>query len=369
MTALSHSAQAAVLKPAAAPGLTELARWPGLRVLTWDGEWLYASRRYTVIRFRPHVPAEGWAIVGRYNPVAWRQLTSRNRLMYRLFRDGFHGLAVLPSSRIAGIVPGAIVTLDADSPRFEVAHRITRGTRPLNIAATPDGQIYFGEYFDNRERDEVHVYGSDDGGTTWYVVHTFPKGAIRHVHNVVYDQWRDCLWILTGDEDSECRIVRASRDWRKVETIHSGSQHNRAVAFVCSRDSLYFATDSPSEINYICRLDPSGRLSRLAPINSTSFHGCQVGESIFFSTVVEPSEVNIDQTVSVYGSTDAESWTRLLDWRKDRWPMSLFQYGNAVLPGGRNETDLLAVTGVGVNGADLTTGIWQVEPGDQTRGQ
>jgi hypothetical protein len=300
--------------------------------------------------------------VGSFDPPSWRMLTSCHRLSYRLFRDGFHGLAVLPSSRIAGIVAGAIVTLEPGSQRFEIAHRIARGTRPLNIAATPNGQIYFGEYFDNRERDEVHVYGSDDGGSSWHVVHTFPKGAIRHVHNIVYDRWQDCLWVLTGDEDSECRIVRASKDWSEIETVKAGSQNSRAVAFVCRPDSMYFATDSPSEINYICRLDPAGTVSRLAPINGTSFHGCQVGGSVFFSTVVEPSEVNVDPTVCVYGSTDTHSWSKLLSWRKDWWPMSFFQYGNAVLPTGRNETDFLAVTSVGVKGADLSTGLWRVLP-------
>ena len=38
--------------------------------------------------------------------------------------------------------------------------RIPRGTRPLHMTATPDGRVFFGEYFDNDERDEVHIYTS-----------------------------------------------------------------------------------------------------------------------------------------------------------------------------------------------------------------
>ena len=45
--------------------------------------------------------------------------------------------------------------------------------------------------------------------------------------------------------------------------------------------------------------------------------------------MVEHSKVNLDRCVRVYGSVDTESWTGLLDWRKDWWPMKLFQFGNA----------------------------------------
>src|SRR2546430_9672050 len=44
--------------------------------------------------------------------------------------------------------------------RSKVTHQITRGTRPLNITVTRDDGIFWGEYFDNSERAEVHIYGS-----------------------------------------------------------------------------------------------------------------------------------------------------------------------------------------------------------------
>jgi len=69
----------------------------------------------------------------------------------------------------------------------------------LHLCATPDGHVFWGEYFDNPDRKEVHIYGSDDNGATWQAAYTFPAGAVRHVHNIVYDQWADCLWVLTGD--------------------------------------------------------------------------------------------------------------------------------------------------------------------------
>ena len=38
------------------------------------------------------------------------------------------------------------------------------------------------------------------------------------------------------------------------------------------------------------------------PISSSSIYGCRVGSRVFFSTMVEPSEVNRDRQVRVYGS-------------------------------------------------------------------
>ena len=78
--------------------------------------------------------------------------------------------------------------------------------------------------------------------------------------------------------------------------------------------------------------------------------------------MVEPSPANPDRNVRLYGSRDGVEWRSLREWRKDSWPMSLFQYGNAILPDGRNTTDLLAVTTVAVRRDDLKTSLWRVLP-------
>ncbi len=197
---------------------------------------------------------------------------------------------------------------------------------------------------------------------TWEVAYTFPRGAIRHVHNIVYDEWENCLWVLTGDNGSECRILRVSCDFKTVDTVFSGNQQARAVALVPTPDALYFSSDTPLESNHLYRLDRRGTLTQLAPLSSSSIYGCRAGSGIFFSTMVEPSSVNRDRNVRLYGSCDGGDWRSLMQWRKDLWPMSLFQYGNAILPDGRNATDFLAVTTIAVERDDVTTSIWRVLP-------
>jgi hypothetical protein len=76
--------------------------------------------------------------------------------------------------------------------------------------------------------------------------------------------------------------------------------------------------------------------------------------------MVEPSAINSDRNACVYGSTDGTRWQRILRCRKDRWPIRLFQYGNAFLPDGKNNTSILAITTIAVEHADLETSIWQI---------
>src|SRR5262249_8657267 len=165
---------------------------------------------------------------------------------------------------------------------------------------------------------------------------------------------------LTGDDGNECRILRASPDFRSVETVISGNQQARAVAFVVTREALYFSSDTPLEQNHVYRLDRSGKLCCLAEISGSSIYGCRAGDSVFFSTMVEPSAVNSDRSVRIYGSRDGQNWQGLQAWTKDALPLGLFQFGNAAFPDGVNDTNRLALTTVAVRGADLETSLWQI---------
>jgi hypothetical protein len=342
-------------------GLTRVATSPRLRALAWNGDALYASRGYRLLRARISGSQMEWRSVAKYRPDRWRSLSSSLRLTFRLFRDGFHALAVLSSGHLIAAVPGAIITLAPGESEFRLSHRVLRGTRPLHLAVTPTDQVFWGEYFDNPHRDKVHIYASTDRGASWAVAYTFPGGAIRHVHNIVYDQWQNCLWVLTGDAGSECRILRASCDLTTVNAVLCGNQQARAVALVPTPDGVYFSSDTPFEANHVYFLDRSGKLTDLATLSSSSIYGCRVGDAIFFSTMVEPSTVNLGRSVKLYGTRDGQHWQCLMQWQKDGWPIGLFQYGNALLPDGQNTSGVLAVNTIAVDRADLETSFWRID--------
>jgi hypothetical protein len=380
--------------------LRRVGAWHGIRVLAWEGGVLYGCRGYELVRLqagegvgwksveRKSVVGKSgeWKSVARFRPAWWRNLTSSTALGYRLMRDSFHALAILggplgsslddpvSGQTMVGAVPGALVTRNPESDEFRVTHRVERGTRPLHITAVPSGRIYWGEYFDNRERAEVHIYASTDRGRTWQIAYTFPAGSIRHVHNIVYDRWGDCLWILTGDEGAECKVLRADCDLRSVDAALAGNQQARAVAAIPTQHGLYLSTDTPSEKNHVYCLDQAGNVEQVGDLTSSSIFGCKVGcgvdETMFFSTMVEPSAVNTSREVQIVGlrttglragSGGGANLQVLARWKKDNFSMRYFQYGNAVLPDGENSTRYLAATTIAVEADDLVTTLWEVE--------
>jgi hypothetical protein len=345
---------------AASWSLSRIASFSGLRVLAWDGDVLYAGRGYSLLRAKVKDSRVDWETVASYRPAWWRKLSSASSLGARLFRDGFHALAVLPSGHLIAALPGTIALLPPGEKQFRVTHTLERGTRPLHIAVSPDNQIFWGEYFGNPERDEVHVYSSQDRGANWNVAYTFAKGEIRHVHNIVCDPWENCLWLLTGDDGQECRILRASYDFKSIDVALSGNQQARAVALIPTRDGLFFASDTPLESNHLYHFDRNGDLRVVGNLDSSSIYGCNTAAAMFFSTMVEPSAANPTREVALYGSVDGFTWHKALARMKDRWPMKLFQYGNAFLPDGQNSTNILAMTTMAVEDSGFETSLWRV---------
>ncbi|HEX3320296.1 MAG TPA: hypothetical protein VHR84_06315 [Terriglobales bacterium] len=336
----------------------KIATFSRMRVLAWAREDLYASRGYEIFSVTPGKSLV-WRSIAEFHAPAWRRLTSGVPLASRLFRDGFHALCVLPSGSLIGAVPGAIVTCPSGENTFHVTHVIQRGTRPLHVTASPNGCVYWGEYFDNPDRREVHIYCSSDSGLSWNVAYTFPAKAIRHVHNIVFDRWQNCLWILTGDYGHECRVLRASIDFKNVEPVLEGNQQARAVAFLPTPAGMYFASDTPLEKNSIYRMRADALPEPVVSLNHSSIHGCAVQNALFFTTMVEPSTVNTSREAHLYGSLDGEQWKKCFSWKKDPLPMRLFQYGNCFLPDGQNETHFLAASTLAVEGASELI-LWRV---------
>lgn len=150
-----------------------------------------------------------------------------------------------------------------------------------------------------------------------------------------------------------------------------GNQQARAVAAVPMRDGLYFATEPPWEQNYIYRLNRTGSLHQLAPVESSSLCGCRVGDAVMFSTMAEPSLVNSQSVVCLYGATcandDADApanFNAVGTWTKDAWPMKYFQFGNVSLPDGENDSPWLAFTTAAVKREDAVTHFWRRQQRD-----
>lgn len=329
-----------------------------IKPLYVDGEVLYASRGLKVFTSRdggesyepfatcPGLPGERW--------------TSRSRLLRRLGRLGVQVLRPLPDGGAVAVLRRRIAWCAPGNRRFREVLRMERGSRPLDICVTSSGRVYFGEYFNNPDRESVHVYGSEDG-EHWSVVHTFPAGSIRHVHNIVEDPYRKGLWVLTGDSDDESGLWFTGDNFQTLDCVVGGTQRARAVALIPLEDSLIVPTDTPYDQNYVQHCDPEqGQLTRVAPLPNSAFHAIEQRGLLLISTVAEPSSCNDSQSAAVFVSQDGAQWQRLATFERDwalirqrhRFVDRAIRHPEVKLVPGRNETDFLFGFGRGVRGAD-----------------
>jgi hypothetical protein len=280
------------------------------------------------------------------NPVLWP------RLLRRALRYQISGLIVLSDGTRVAVARTGIYRAAGGETRMREVFRLTRGSRPLHMCATPDEEIVFGEYGGNRGRHEMFIYVSRDRGRSFEPVFRFPPGAVRHIHNVLYDRYLDAFWVLAGDYGHEPGIALLSRDFSHLDWIVRGTQDARVVSALVERDALVYGTDTELEQNYIVRLEKkTGRRERLAPIGGSSLSAARYGEYRFVSTAVTPSPVNPDRAARLFVSRNGGEWSEFASYDKDLWHPAL-QYGSIVLAPSRYGAPLALFSGQAVRGFD-----------------
>ncbi len=267
-----------------------------------------------------------------------------SRMHARLMRQGIHSARILKEGNILLVARQAIQTYENGNGKV-TSFQIPRGSRPLFICENQSGDIFWGEYFGNPKREEVNIYASADRARSWHIAYTFKKNGIRHVHGVFCDPYDNRIWVTTGDDDRESGIWVTDDRFSTLVNVIGGSQQCRALQLVFTKDYVYFGTDTPYEKNHIYRINKNtGQAEKLAPVESSVYWGCKVGDYLFFSTAVEPSSVNTGRYACIWGSRDGGAWQCLTKLKKDPWHMKYFQLGQILFPQGENKSDYLFYT-------------------------
>lgn len=245
---------------------------------------------------------------------------------------------------------GCILRINTDGKVFEEHRYVSTMNNPLSFC-TENGRILYGEYFGNLNHQEVRIFERDRNGA-WNNIFTFAKGEIQHIHQIKYDKFRNCYWILTGDTDCESAIWRASPDFKSVEAIFRGKQKYRSCFLMPTEKGLYYSTDTPLEENWIYFAEQQGDLF-LEPREYFKMAGpCIYGKSMedqnyIMATSVEPDPtlptyqyyltkklgagVRNHKTTLVYGNPDI-GFSEVAAFEKDLHRMWLFQFGNMLFP-------------------------------------
>jgi len=278
------------------------------------------------------------------------------RILARLLRTGFKTLIPIDDGTLIGVMQKKILKITKNSNKFKEVYSFKNGSGPLNICKDPKGDLYFGEYFNNPDRNEVRIISSKDNGKTWHVAYTFGKGEIRHIHGIYYDKYRDGYWVLTGDEDLESKICFTRNRFKSLDVIYEGSQQFRATSITIFEKYLIIATDSPVEQNHIYKLVPETReVEKIQALSGSVLYSTQVGEFIVLSVSAEASRVNKNKVASIMFSKNINNWKTLYCQKRDFLQLSYgklphvfyrpyFQHGAFVIPHHSHNNDAIFYT-------------------------
>ncbi len=265
-------------------------------------------------KFRAPVPMMSVSFFG--NSKTLRKLLGLSDLME---------IKVLRSGSLLTFAGGYIYHSSDKGKTFQKVHKLRffgrgvgRGVMAQGITEDMNGDVYYGEYAGNTNRDKMYIYKGSNDGKRWSVFYEFPANSIRHIHAVQYDRYTDQLWYATGDGDKEAAIGYFDKD-ENLNIVCSGSQAFRAVSMIFSKDYVYWGMDSPSVQNYIYRYNKKSQdVEKLQAINGPAYFSTKLdSECMFIGTTVEKDGRSSDNTVGIWKSFNGQNWSRILTVSSD----------------------------------------------------
>jgi|WetSurSiteA1Bulk_404760.scaffolds.fasta_scaffold10836_2 hypothetical protein len=299
-----------------------------IRILEVGPDFLIGASGYKLFRFENGK----WICFSGIHDIKYSFL-SKFRLTSRLLRAEIYCYNTLRHNKGICVARKGIFLENELTGKFEKVFHVLRGSRPLTICEDRDGNLYFGEYFNNETRSEVNVYTSLDAGKNWNIIYTFPKNTIRHIHGIQMDPFTGYLWIITGDEDGECIIACTADKFRNLDIIARGGQEFRTCRLLFLKDKIIFGTDSPYEVNYIKSINRKDlTFHNLQEVQGSVINACQINQKCMISTTVEPSTINTDCFSYLWISQNGDNWHQIAAYEKDVFGMDLFQLGTIQFP-------------------------------------
>lgn len=275
----------------------------------------------------------------------------------RFFRAEITGFYHLPNGCNLIIAKKGLFRQKKGNIVFEKCFSMPRGSKPLNICIAPSDKLFFGEYFQNMDRQAVNIYCSEDSAQTWHIVYTFSEGNINHIHGVFFDKYTNRIWVATGDRENECIIGYTEDEFKTFVEVFRGGQEYRTCQLFFYQNFIVFGTDTQYQQNVLKKFDRKTlEITELQKVQGSIIKGGQVGNVAFISTTVEPSKVNKDMWAHLWITKDGLHWEERYKAKKD-WLPSIFQFGTFEFPQyyGIDKLERLYFSGRALKGLDGKT--------------
>lgn len=297
-----------------------------------------------------------------------------SKFLFRLFRFGVRSAELLNDKHVIINIGNRLHELDIESGSMSNGWDCGNGIRPLFMTVINDmpdfsDGAYFGGYVHNHKKNPVSIYHRVDVDQ-WEEIYTFPQGAINHVHNIVADPYRKCMWIFTGDFGESAAIWKATDNFKKIEKLVGGDQRWRGSMAYVLPEGLLYATDTPRADDFLYLLNPETlEQQEIMPLHGSCIYGCKWKNNYVIATTVESEGGKMgffekwfgrkrgkgikDEYVHMYCGNLKDGFREIYKEKKDWLPFTLFQFGVFKFPSGMNETDTLYFQPIATSKNDL----------------
>ncbi len=324
----------------------KIKRKINLKVHYVQGSIIWASKDYSLYKSKDL--GNTWKKQGTIKVSFWKKILNKIRILKRLFRLGILNVLVLSQEEI--IITTRNYLYKKKGKKIKKVHKF-KYRNPLQQGITKDsqGNIYYGEYWTNPKRKKVTIYKSTDQGKSWKEFYSFPPKEIRHIHFIKYDTYSGLLWIGTGDQNKESKILTINPKNKEIKIIGEGRQDWRAVSLIFTEKNIYWGTDDPSNNNFIyCYNRESEKKEIVQKSNNPFYYSFKTKDFLFFATTVEKKKNNWSK---IFISSNGKKWHSLLKFKKDFLPY-IFSYGKIQFPLGETLRNNLIFTPIGVKSFD-----------------
>ena len=296
----------------------------------------------------------------------WKKIVGNLRILRRLLRIDQYTIKLVGKDKQVLVIinDGNVYYYDKQKKILQLTLKLKQCKQLLknSICETKNGELFFGEYGQNKKRLPIPIYKSTDKGKSWKIVYNIEAKKARHVHGCFWDNFENKIWILTGDFKDENHFICVDKEFKKIEWIGDGTQKFRACNLFFEENYIYWITDSELEKNYLYKLKRENRkYLRLQPFPGPVWYTKKINENNYLASITcEKGPGSHPNYGFIYHSKNLEKWNKVMVLEKDFWPKKYFKNGVISFSDGRQKINSFEISGEGFKYFDGNSHICEI---------